>query len=326
MKSFSKIISQTTRAWGSVGKSIIRTFKTAPRVEVLFYIFIFALVMILISKYDPDNKNREGFKESKELVVKTGPEIYDKFYVDLYDDLVYNKIKNDFELGTLVKYTKPTEKSVLLDIGSGTGHHVNSMQMRGWNVKGVDISPAMVEKAQENYPNAEFKVGDAMQTMLYPGNSFTHITCLYFTIYYMKNKQQFFTNCMHWLIPGGTLMLHLVDKDNFDPILPAGNPFTIVSPQKYADERITSTEIVFYDHNYKSNFDIKPGNEVVVFNEKFKNKKTGKVRKNELKLFMPNHKKIINMAKRAGFIVLGEIDMVTCQYDNQFLYILQKPN
>ena len=142
----------------------------------------------------------------------------------------------------------------------------------------------------------------------------------------MENKQQFFTNCMHWLIPGGTLMVHLVDKDRFDPILPAGNPFTIVSPQKYADERITSTEIVFNDYNYKSNFDMKPGSELVIFNEKFKDKNTGKVRKNELELYMPNHKKIINMAKRAGFIVLGEIDMITCQYDNQLLYILQKPN
>jgi len=41
---------------------------------------------------------------------------------------------------------------------------------------------------------------------------------------------------------------------------------------------------------------------------------------------MPNHKKIISMAKQAGFIVLGQIDMVRCQYENQFLYILQKPN
>ena len=131
---------------------------------------------------------------------------------------------------------------------------------------------------------------------------------------------------MHWLMPGGTLMIHLVDKDKFDPILPAGNPFTIVSPQKYADERITSSEVVFYDHNYKSNFDIKPGSDLVIFNEKFKDKNTGKVRKNELELHMPNHKKIINIAKRVGFIVLGEIDMVTCQYDNQLLYILQKPN
>lgn len=321
-----KIMSQTTRAWKSAVNSIIRELKRAPTLHLLFYILIFVLIIILISKYDPKNKNIEGFKQSKELVVKTGPDIYDTFYVNMYDDLVYNKIKNDFELGTLVKYTKPTEKSVLLDVGSGTGHHVHALHERGWNAVGLDKSAVMVKKAHENYPTAKFKVGDALETMLYPGNSFTHITCLYFTIYYMKNKRHFLSNCMHWLIPGGTLMLHLVDKDNFDPILPAGDPFAMVSPQKYADKRITTTEIVFHDYNYKSNFEVKPDSDIVIFNEKFKDKKTGKVRKNELKLFMPNHKKIINMAKQLGFIVLGKIDMVTCQYDNQFLYILQKPN
>lgn len=326
MKSILKMMSQTVRAWRSVIKSIIRELKHAPTIHLLFYILIFSLIMILVSKYDPKNKTIEGFKQSKELVVKTGPEIYDSFYVDMYDDLVYNKIKNDFEVGTLVKYTKPTEKSVLLDVGAGTGHHVKALQDRGWNVKGVDISPAMVKKARENYPNASFQVGDVMKTMLYPGNSFTHITCLYFTIYYMKNKKHFLTNCMHWLIPGGTLMIHLVDKDRFDPILPAGDPFVMVSPQKYADKRITSTEIVFHDYNYKSHFDVKPGSDIVIFNEKFKDNKTGKVRKNELEMYMPNHKKIINMAKQVGFIVLGKIDMIPCQYDNQYLYILQKPN
>jgi len=324
MKSLPKIISQTTRAWGSIGKNIIKLFKQAPPIEALLYVFLFIVLLIIASKYDPDRI--EGFKQSKELVIKTGPEIYDSFYVNRYDDLVYNKVKNDFELGAIADHTKPTEKSVLLDIGSGTGHHVNAMQQRGWDVKGIDISPAMVKKARANYPESAFQVGDAMKTMIYPGNSFTHITCLYFTIYYMKNKRQFFNNCMHWLMPGGTLVLHIVDKELFDPILPPGNPFTIVSPQKYADSRITSTEIVFKDYNYKSNFDIKPGSDIVIFNEKLKDQITGNVRKHELKLYMPNHKKIISMAKQAGFIVLGQIDMVRCQYENQFLYILQKPN
>jgi ubiquinone/menaquinone biosynthesis C-methylase UbiE len=324
MKGLTKILSQTTRAWGSVGKSMIRLFKRASTIEKLLYISLFIMLIIIATKYDPDRV--EGFKQSKELVVKTGPEIYDSFYVNRYDDLVFNKIKNDFELSSIAENTKATEKSVLLDVGSGTGHHVNAMQKRGWEVKGIDISPAMVKKAQANYPDASFQVGDAMKMMLYPGNSFTHITCLYFTIYYMKNKRQFFNNCMHWLMPGGTLSIHVVIKELFDPILPPGNPFTIVSPQKYADDRITSTEIIFKDYNYKSNFDIKPDSDVVIFHEKFKHRENGNVRKNELELHMPSHKKIINMAKKAGFIVLGQVDMVRCQYENQYLYILQKPN
>ena len=44
---------------------------------------------------------------------------------------------------------------------------------------------------------------------------------------------------MDWLMPGGYLIVHLVDRESFDPILPPGNPLYVVSPQKYAKERIT---------------------------------------------------------------------------------------
>jgi hypothetical protein len=39
-------------------------------------------------------------------------------------------------------------------------------------------------------------------------------------------------------MPGGTLIVHIVDREKFDPMLPAANPLYIVSPQKYAKERI----------------------------------------------------------------------------------------
>ena len=90
---------------------------------------------------------------------------------------------------------------------------------------------------------------------------------------------------MHWLKPGGFLALHLVNRDRFDPIIPAGNPFYIVSPQKYAKKRITNTIVHFDTVEYKSNFDIK--NSVnsqdspnAFLSETFKNKKNGNVTKN----------------------------------------------
>ena len=42
-----------------------------------------------------------------------------------------------------------------------------------------------------------------------------HVTCLYFTIYYIKDKENF-SNCFYWLKPGGVLLLHLVDVNKFD--------------------------------------------------------------------------------------------------------------
>ena len=46
------------------------------------------------------------------------------FYSEIYDDLVYDEVKNDFEIGELKRLIKPTRKSRILDVGSGSGHHV----------------------------------------------------------------------------------------------------------------------------------------------------------------------------------------------------------
>ena len=34
---------------------------------------------------------------------------------------------------------------------------------------------------------------------------------------------------------------------------------------------------------------------------------------------------IVNMAQDAGFIIQGKIDLLDCAYENQYLYILVKP-
>ena len=41
---------------------------------------------------------------------------------------------------------------------------------------------------------------------------------------------------------------------------------------------------------------------------------------------MPSQATILGMAKDAGFIMDAQIDMMRCQYESQYLYILQKPN
>ena len=41
---------------------------------------------------------------------------------------------------------------------------------------------------------------------------------------------------------------------------------------------------------------------------------------------METQKEILTKARNIGFIELASIDMVKCRYENQYLYILQKPN
>ena len=151
----------------------------------------------------------------------------------------------------------------------------------------------MVKRSRKKFPQLKIKKDDATKVMLYPANSFTHITCLYFTIYYIKNKQQFFKNCYDWLMPGGALIINLVNRNKFDPILNAADPLVWVSPQKYAKKRITSSIIKFKDFQYKANFSLEKNNNLAEFTETMKDDKTGNIRKNIHKLFMPTQKQIL---------------------------------
>ena len=307
--------------------SLSKLFKKSTIWEILFYVTLFAVALVVATNVANSYRGvKEGFESTSEFIVKKGPEIYDDFYVSIYDDLVFSKIKNDFEIGTIINETSPNDASLILDIGSGTGHHVGALNAKGFNAGGIDTSSAMVAQAQNLYPNADFQVGDAMKAMTFPPGSFTHITCLYFTIYYVKDKRRFFKNCYDWLMPGGYLVLHLVDRDNFDPILPAGDPLQIISPQKYAENRITSTVVKFDDYDYKANFEIFPNDSTAAFDEVFKNTKTGEVRKNNHKFYMPTQKDVLSKAKDVGFILLSQSDMMKCQYMSQYIYVLQRPN
>lgn len=303
-------------------KSIANFYNKLSNFGKILVFIAFLLVAIVFFKSIIPVK--EGMVDSQKFLFKEGDAVYDDFYADIYDYLVFSGIKNDFEVGNIINSSKPNETSIIADIGCGTGHHVQSLSSQNLNVIGVDVSPSMINKAKQNCPSCNFQVGNAMDNGLFKMNSLTHILCLYFTIYYFKDKRHFFDNCMDWLMPGGWLIVHMVDRESFDPILPPGNPLYIVSPQKYAKERITKTKVTFNDFVYTANFDLNESNNVATFDEKFKFD-DGKVRKQQQKLYMEDTSTIVNIAQDCGFILQGKIDMVKCAYEHQYLYIFLKP-
>jgi SAM-dependent methyltransferase len=293
--------------------------------KLLLLVTIFLIVVVILKAIlSGVRKNQEGYAQNDSFLFKEGVKIYDDFYADIYDHLVFNNMKDDFEIGEIKNKTSPSSQSVILDVGSGTGHHVASLAKDNLKVIGIDISPSMVAKAKFNFPDYDFKVGDALDYSQFNNDTFTHITCLYFTVYYFEDKRKFFSNCYDWLMSGGTLIIHVVDREKFDPILPPGNPLYVVSPQRYAKERITKTKITFTDFVYSSDFETDLSRNISTFHEKFKFN-DGKVRKQEHTLFMEPESDIITMAQNAGFIVGEKIDMMGCAYDNQYLYVLIKP-
>ena len=304
-------------------KPVINTYKKLSSFGKIMVILV--LFLILMYFFRP---KREGFSISvDEFTFKSGNvQVYDDFYADIYDHLVYNNVKNNYEIKEVVNNTKPTEESIILDIGSGTGHHVAELASMNFKVKGVDISTDMVNKARELYPDLDFVTGDVTQAGAFKPQTYTHILCLYFTIYYLKNKLQFFKNCFNWLMPGGYLVVHLVDPNMFDPILPPSNPLLLLTPQRYAKERITNSKVTFDNFKYSSNFELDPSTNEAKFIEKFENRENGKVfRKNEHLMYMEPADNILSLAQEAGFIVNQKIDLIKSGYEYNFLYVLLKP-
>jgi len=301
-------------------KSITHFYnKLSPFGKILIFLAII-LCLVVIFKSSKQG-SYEGFIDNTKILIKSGDAIYDDFYASVYDYLVFSEAKNNYEIGTIINSTNPTEQSRIADIGCGTGHHVNSL--KNFNIIGIDKSPSMIKEAKEKYPNSKFMVGDALDNGLFKSDSLTHILCMYFTIYYIKDKRHFFNNAIHWLMPGGYLIVHLVERETFDPILPPGNPLYIVSPQKYSKERITDTKVTFEDFIYTSKFGL--DKDIATFDEKFKYN-DGRVRKQQQVLYMDDTATIVNEAQDVGFILQSKVDLVKCGYESQYLYIFEKPS
>jgi len=305
-------------------KSITYIYNKMSNFGKMLLLIAILLAIIVFFRNVMSLKVKEGFNQNDNFLFKNGNDVYDDFYSQIYDYLVFNSLKNDYEVGSIINSANPKETSVILDVGCGTGHHVASLGAKNLNIMGIDISPSMIRKAKENYPQYNFQVGDALDSTQIKYNSLTHILCLYFTIYYFKDKRRFFDNCMDWLMPGGFLIVHLVERDKFDPILPPGNPLYIVSPQKYAKERITKTKVHFNGFLYESNFNLDKDNDKATFDEKFKFD-NGKVRKQQQVLHMEDTEVILTIAQQCGFILQSKIDLLKCAYEYQYLYVFTKP-
>jgi SAM-dependent methyltransferase len=273
----------------------------------------------------------EGFEQQDKYKVYENDDIYNSFYADIYDELFIQPNKIEAEVDEIIHITgalngneKDKKNFKVCDLGCGRGHHVDQLKHKGVkSVIGCDKSDAMLKNARDLYPSSKFIKGDFMKPMLFSEEEFNVLTCFYFTVYYVKDKRAFFRNCYNWLKPEGYLILHLVDRNHFDPVVPGGKPLFLVSPQKYAKERITKSKITFDNFIYNADFDLDPYQNKATFHEKFKFN-DGKVRKQEHTLYMETETRILTQAQDAGFIIQGKIDLMNCAYENQYLYILVK--
>lgn len=301
---------------------MLKILKNISCLEIVLFVLLISLAFIFLFK-----KKQEGFIEEKnDFIRHTDNDIYDNFYANVYDKILFNQDKNNFEIDHI--FSTPKASSFVLDIGCGTGHHIKQISDLKIKCIGVDNSSAMIKKAKSNYPGLKYKLANVLNTMEFEENIFSHILCLYFTIYYFKDKHKFLENCYQWLKPNGILVIHLVNLNKFDPIVPNATSFDQES------KRPTHSEITFDQFTYRSEFkqnknidfntiNLKQPN--VTFRETFKFNNKNKARVNEHKLYMSSQSSILAIAREVGFILQSQTEIGVETYEHNYLYTLQKP-
>uniref|UniRef100_A0A6C0HEX8 Methyltransferase domain-containing protein n=1 Tax=viral metagenome TaxID=1070528 RepID=A0A6C0HEX8_9ZZZZ len=290
-------------------------------IEYLILISIL-IIMYYVSLWD---RGREGFSGKTETIT----DFYDSVYAEVYNALWHSsKTVNEFEQVTIQEALlagKQKGSLKILDIACGTGFHACLFKKLGVDYTGLDSSEAMLSQARKACPNQKFQKGDATVATTYGQKSFSGALLLGFAIYEL-NPKIILDNAFAWIEPGGSMLVHVVDPDKFDPLLDLASPFAAFSLQKYSYERQTKSEIYFDDFKYTGEFHKKLNEPDATFSEMFTffNPADVKYREQVHKWNMPSLESMIEIIKSAGFRVSEKIDLVSVGKEYQYLFLLTK--
>jgi SAM-dependent methyltransferase len=259
--------------------------------------------------------------------------LYDDFFAGVYDKLVQGEKRSAIEVALLetewrkVTSTMQLKEWRVLDVGCGTGLTAAAFAKLGaGKVVGLDRSEPMLRRARTITVPAstltdaqvaaiEWRNGDVERLEVAQQGEFTHACVMYFSFYYIQDKAAFFRNMKYWIIPGGALSIHVVNKGKFDPMLEAAAP-TVFSLQKYTNERIMKSQVAFDTFDYEGVFDVDetPGATAAEFRETFRFK-DGTIRRQKHTFDMPEMKDIVALGQTAGWNYRGYIDNTSSGFE-----------
>jgi len=128
-----------------------------------------------------------------------------KYYDLIYHWKEYEKEANSIK--DLIKKYKISDGNKLLDVGCGTGKHLEQFK-DAFSCTGIDINNEMVEVAKENIKDAIFEQADMIDFNL--KTEFDVILCLFSSIGYVKtysNLKKTMLNFSNHLKKGGVLII-----------------------------------------------------------------------------------------------------------------------
>lgn len=134
---------------------------------------------------------------------------------------------------------KPDNKISLLDMGCGIGQLCGEIKREfpHWQIKGIDISTGMIEKANQNFPsnNITFEVkGIHEETDHYDVITTTH------SFPYVLHKESVLKQIFSLLKPGGRILMAMGNSDTLYDKIALG----IVKLTTWDSEYPSSTELV----------------------------------------------------------------------------------
>ena len=148
----------------------------------------------------------------------------------------------------------------------------------------------------QNKKSVYYQCLEGEDPTIYQMSSFSHILCLYMTIYEMKDKLKFFRNAFYGLQQNGYLVVHLIKGENdYNGFIDLGKPKAI-DEKTIMESGIKKLETDFGGFLYKRDW-----SNIYNFKESFTDHKTHNVRQNELSWFYEPVDVIIEQTKRCGF-------------------------
>lgn len=289
---------------------------------IILFLFLFAILGHFIKKkkkkYNVENFMINTFHNHY-------VDIYDNFYSSIYNELFLSELKNEYEINNIKNYALNKFKGPInvLDVGCGTGNHLKILKKHGYKCTGLDISKNMVNIAKKNNPTCIIKQGDYHKKLLFKKREFSHIQCLFFTLYYSNDQKSVIKNFNYWLKPKGYLILHLIDPKNFDPVLEKSSRLIpLYNPQKDKKNRKTKSKLTFNKFKYIS--DWKFDNENIEFIENLYFSDGSKHIKNIHKFTIYSIKYYIKLLNNEGFKLEKIIDLALANHEYNYIYIFKK--
>ncbi|NOZ21472.1 MAG: class I SAM-dependent methyltransferase [Planctomycetes bacterium] len=106
-----------------------------------------------------------------------------------------------------------TSAGVLLDIGCGTGGFLAEAAQRGWQVKGIEVSPWAAEEARRRH-GVEV-IAESATDADFPEGTFDAIT-FWDALEHLPQPGTVLRRCRRWLKPDGVLVIRVVNCGSYN--------------------------------------------------------------------------------------------------------------